>query len=246
MRQMMIRGMALVLVGILAGCAPLPVAVPAPAPSTRPVPVAQPEPVQRLDAETAARNFTAVVARMEPVAERECLARTRNVDCDFLITVDRTPGAPANAFQTLDRNGRPVIGFTLALIAEARNQDELAFILGHEAAHHIAGHIPRTQQSAVTGAMILGTLASLGGASPEAVRDFERAGATIGARSYSREFELEADALGTILAWRAGYDPERGAEFFSRIPDPGNRFLGTHPPNAQRAEVVRRTVAQLR
>lgn len=41
------------------------------------------------------------------------------------------------------------------------------------------------------------------------------------------------------------YDPLRGAEFFTRIPDPGNRFLGTHPPNAARLETVRRTAAAL-
>jgi len=44
---------------------------------------------------------------------------------------------------------------------------------------------------------------------------------------------------------RAGYNPVRGAQFFTRIPDPGNRFLGTHPPNAQRIETVRRVNAQL-
>ena len=55
-----------------------------------------------------------------------------------------------------------------------------------------------------------------------------------------------SNALGTVLTWKAGYDPERGAAFFARIPDPGNRFLGTHPPNAARIETVRRTLATLR
>ncbi len=68
----------------------------------------------------------------------------------------------------------------------------------------------------------------------------------VGARRYAKDYELEADALGTVLAWEAGFDPERGAAFFARIPDPGNRFLGTHPPNAQRIDTVRRTLASLR
>ncbi len=243
----MMRALAVILVGVVAGCAPLPVEVePVRRPMPTPAPAVQTQPSPAVSAEVAARNFTAVVSRMEPVAERECLSRTRNLDCDFQIGVDRNPNAPPNAFQTLGPNGEPVIGFTLALIREARNQDELAFILGHEAAHHILGHIPRTQQTAAAGALILGTLASLGGASEGTIRQAQQAGATIGARTYSRDYELEADALGTIIAWNAGYDPERGAEFFARIPDPGNRFLGTHPPNAQRAEIVRRTVAQLR
>ena len=61
----------------------------------------------------------------------------------------------------------------------------------------------------------------------------------------SKEFELEADALGTIITSRAGYQPVVGAQFFNRIPDPGNRFLGTHPPNSQRIATVERTAAGL-
>ena len=127
-------------------------------------------------ARTNARNFVQVVNTVEPVAERECRARTTNLNCDFNIVVDDRPGQPANAFQTLDRQGRPIIAFTLALIDDARNED---------------------------------------------------------------------DALGTIITQRAGYDPIRGAAFFTRIPDPGDRFLGTHPPNASRIEIVRRTAAGL-
>ena len=67
----------------------------------------------------------------------------------------------------------------------------------------------------------------------------------IGARTYSKDFELEADALGTRIAARAGYDPLRGAEFFFRIPDPGNQFLGSHPANAARLATVQRVAMQL-
>ncbi len=202
--------------------------------------------VSRLDARTAARNFVAVVAAVEPVAERECRARAPQLDCDFRIVIDDRPGLPPNAFQTIDDSGRPVVGFTLALIAEARNQDELAFVLGHEAAHHIAGHIPRSRQSALAGALILGTLASLSGADTGGIDTAQNLGATVGARRFSKEFELEADRLGTVVAFRAGFDPARGAAFFDRTPDPGNQFLGTHPPNADRRAAVLDTLRTLR
>jgi len=191
-------------------------------------------------------QFVAVVKSVEPVAEQVCRAQTGpNSNCDFRIVVDDRPGQPVNAYQTLDRNGRPIIAFTLPMIAEARNHDELAFVLSHEAAHHIAGHIPRQQQNAAAGAILLGGLATLTGVGSDAVRTASDLGATVGARSYSKNYELEADSLGTIIAKRAGYDPVRGAAFFTRIPDPGDRFLGTHPPNAQRIETVRRVNAQL-
>lgn len=224
---------ALMLAGCVAGPAPAPQATLGPAPA-------------RLDTDTAARNFADVIARVEPVAARECRTRAPQLNCDFMIVIDNRPGQGANAFQTVDRTGRPVIGFTTALIAEARNQDELAFILGHEAGHHIAGHLPRTQQTALAGALILGVLAAAGGADVGGVRAAQDLGAAVGARTYSREFELEADRLGSVIAFRAGYQPERGAEFFTRLPDPGNRFLGTHPPNAQRIDVVRAEAARLR
>jgi predicted Zn-dependent protease len=191
------------------------------------------------------RTFQQVQARVQPVAEQECRRQRPNTICEFQIVVDDRPGQPPNAFQTLDRNGRPVIGFTVALLNDMRNTDELAFVMAHEAAHHIAGHIPRQQQNAAAGAVIFAGLASLTGADTGAIRSAQELGATVGARTYSKEFELEADALGTVLAARSGFDPVRGAEFFNRIPDPGDRFLGSHPPNADRVAIVRRTAAGL-
>lgn len=193
----------------------------------------------------AARSFVRVVNTVEPVAERECRARTTGVNCDFHIVVDDRPGLPANAYQTIDKRKRPVLVFTLALIADARNEDEIAFVMGHEAAHHISGHIARQQQNAVAGAVIFAGLATLSGGDATAVRNAQKIGAEVGARTYSKDFELEADALGTVITHRAGYNPIKGSRFFSRIPDPGDRFLGTHPPNAKRIEVVRRTAAGL-
>lgn len=209
-------------------------------------PIPQPQPsAATLSASQAARSFLRVVQTVEPVAERECRARTSGVNCDFNIVVDDRPGQPANAFQTLDKQGRPIVAFTLALIAEARNEDELAFVLGHETAHHIAGHISRQQQNAVAGAVVAGGLAVLLGGDSSAVEAAQRTGAQVGARSYSKDFELEADALGTVITARAGYNPLRGAQFFARIPDLGDKFLGTHPPNASRLDTVRRTAAGL-
>ena len=190
-------------------------------------------------------RFRDVVSRVEPVAERICRREAPDVNCDFKIMIDERAGQPANAFQTLDKDGRPIIAFTLAIIADVRNSDELAFVMSHEAAHHIAGHIPRQQQNATTGAFVLGGLAALWGASSGAVDAAVDLGATVGARTYSKDFELEADAIGTVIAKESGYDPLLGAEFFTQIPDPGNTFLGTHPPNAERIEIVKRVNASL-
>ncbi len=209
--------------------------------TTGAIPASSPPPTRGASASLA--DFSTVVRRVEPIAERECRTRRPGANCDFRILLDNRLSEPANAYQTLDRNGRPVVVFTRALIAETRNQDELAFVLGHETSHHIEGHIPKTQQSATAGAFILGALASLGGAGQTGVDAAQNIGATIGARRYSKSYELEADRLGTIITIEAGYDPIKGSAYFNRIPDPGNQFLGSHPPNAERIQVVRQTAA---
>ncbi|ALG89409.1 MULTISPECIES: M48 family metalloprotease [Actibacterium] len=202
-------------------------------------------PVARLAPDVAARNFISVVERVEPVAESECRARTAGTNCDFQIVVDRRGDQPANAYQSLDARGRPVITFTLALIADAQNPDELAFIMGHEAGHHIEGHIPKQQQTSLVGALLLGAGATLSGADQAGVDSAQRLGATLGSRVFSKDMELDADGLGTVIAHKAGYDPVLGARYFTRIPDPGDRFLGSHPPNSQRQQKVAQVAATL-
>ncbi len=224
----------LLLLVVLAACSAPAVAPPPPAPGGMPTP------------EQAARNFVTVVDRVEPVAERVCRQRSVAANCDFQIAIDDRPNQQANAFQTVDEAGRPYLVFTLPLIAQAKNQDELAFVLGHEASHHIAGHITRQDQSAITGAIVAGVIASASGADPEMVRAAQDFGAEIGARTYSKEFELEADALGAEIAYKAGYDPVTGMAFFDRLPDPGDEFLGTHPAMSQRKAAVMKVTEALR
>lgn len=221
---------------LLGGC----LEAPAPPPA-RAVKAAGP----RLPARIAVQNFEAVVRTVEPVAENTCRQRGAS-KCNFRIIVDDRPGQPPNAFQTVDRRGRPVIAFTLSLIADARNRDELAFIMGHEAAHHILGHIAKTRESATAGALVGGLVGVLAGVDPQALDTFQNLGATVGARAYSKAHELQADRLGTIIAYRAGYDPALGAKYFQRISDPGNEFLGTHPANSDRIRMVRKTLAKLK
>ena len=211
------------------------------------VPTTQPAapPVQSptISPEQAVLNFHEVLERVEPVAEQVCREQTPDQLCYFAIYVDRAPDSGVNAFHTIDDKGQPAIIFTIGLIAVAQNTDELAFVMGHEAGHHIGRHLPEVQASADLGAQILTTLARAGGINEAALGGVAQVGAVVASRQYGRQAELEADAIGTIIAARAGYDPLRGAEFFTRIPDPARSFLATHPPNAQRIETVRRTVA---
>jgi Zn-dependent protease with chaperone function len=215
--------------------------------TTDPEPTSKSKPeqvVSRLSVEQATARLAPIKRRLEPIAERECKALTKGTNCDFAISVHKDRNAPPNAFQSY-KSGRPHITFTAALISNARNDDELAFVMGHEAAHHIEGHIQQSTSNAIAGAVIVGVLATLAGAGSSGVDAAVDIGASVGGRSYSKKYELEADRLGTVITHKAGYNPVRGAEYFNRIPDPGDRFLGSHPPNQQRIETVRETAKKL-
>lgn len=198
--------------------------------------------VTRTGSAQGVEDFRTVMRRVEPVAEQVCREAQANLNCDFLILVDERPNLQPNAYQTYQRNGRPVIVFTASLLRAMRNQDEIAFALSHEAAHHIEEHILQTQSSAIAGTLIgaiFGVAAGLDESGLDVAADI---GGTIGARSYSKEYELEADALGAKIAERAGFDALRGVLYFQDAADPGDRFLGTHPPNADRIRIVRQSV----
>jgi Zn-dependent protease with chaperone function len=222
--------------------APGPVVAPGPAPAT---PAGARRPA----------DFVRVASRIEPVAEAMCREQAPGANCDYLIGLERDPRMPPNAFQTLNDEGRPVIIVSAALLREMQSDDELAFVLSHEASHHIAGHIPRQQQQQALGALVLGGLVAATGqaygtpASDDAIRQAMDVGAYVGARAYSQSYELEADTVGAYVAARAGYDPERGAAIFGRpaLANPGGPpILASHPASAQRLATVARVAADIR
>lgn len=229
----MIRFALLACLPLLTGC----VTTTSDTPRSEPVPK-----VTRTGSPQTLADYRAVVRRVEPVAERTCRELRPRLNCDFLITVDDRKELGANAYQTYDKSGRPVLAFTPALLRQMKNRDEVAFALAHEAAHHIRGHISQTQATAQTGAVLGAVLGSVVGLDQAGVELATNIGGTVGARRYSKSFELQADSLGARIAKRAGFDPMRGVLYFQDAADPGDRFLGTHPPNADRIRTVQRSI----
>ena len=199
-----------------------------------------------LNAKAAARRFVNVVEQLKPVAGQVCRSRAPRRICDLRIVVDSRPNQPPNAYQTVDAQGRPTFIFTLSLIYLARNSDELAFVMGHEAAHHIAGHYDKARDNAFAGAVLGSVLAGLAGGDVAAMEAARDQGASMGVQRYAIGFELEADALGARIAYLAGFDVNIGARILRRIPNPGNRLSATHPSNRLRIRAVRQTLAGLR
>jgi predicted Zn-dependent protease len=203
----------------------------------------------------ARADWIRTAPRVERVAEAFCAEESPAANCDFVVRLVEDPRMPANAFQTVGPDGRPLVVMTSALLADTRNADEIAFVLSHEAGHHVAGHLQRQQVNVMAGALILGTLAAAtlgtGGDPAQNERVLAEAmdlGAFAGSRVYSQAYELEADTLGTFIAARAGYRPETGAMMFYRIPSASGpqSLWSTHPPSAQRLGTVERAAAEVR
>jgi len=190
-----------------------------------------------------------VARKVEPVAEQMCRQERkpkRAIECNFLITVDRKAAKAPNAYQTLDRKtGQPIIAFNVPMLRTIRNDDEIAFILGHEAGHQIGAHIAKTRSSATLGAVLLGSVIQAAGGNSAAIDQAQRVGGAFGARAYSKNYELEADLIGAYVAEAAGYDPVRGARSFSRFGGGSGGFLSTHPPSGNRIATVNAAAADI-
>lgn len=100
------------------------------------------------------------------------------------------------------------------LLKAVRSDDELAGILAHELAHIDAGHTKRGITSSLWTSLILAGASAI--TKGETADDIIQKTAAIVQPMYSREHEREADILGTIYAYRAGYNPKRLTEFFEK------------------------------
>ena len=137
------------------------------------------------------------------------------------------------------------IGVNTGLILTARNEAELASVLGHEIVHVKQQHIPRMysqqkQASLVNMATLLAGLL-IGGQATEAAIAVTSAQSQANQLTYTRLFEREADRLGIGILANAGYDTEAMPVFFNRMQQAtriydGNvpEFLRSHPVTTDR------------
>ncbi len=88
------RWIALVSAVTLAGCQ----TTLDPSSSNQPVPRQSTTTASTVPTKPKLQQFAQVVRTVEPVAERQCRARTNGLNCDFKIVVDDRPNQPANAF----------------------------------------------------------------------------------------------------------------------------------------------------
>src|SRR5947208_619120 len=132
----------------------------------------------------------------------------------------------------------------IGTISAAQNEAQLAGVMAHEMSHVYMQHSAKQATSSKrTLAEVLGALGGALGGSP--LGDLARVGIQFGAGTmllrYSREDEAQADAVGAIIMYKAGYNPMELANFFeilSKQGGSGPQFLSDHPNPGNRSAAI--------
>lgn len=134
------------------------------------------------------------------------------------------------------------IGVHKGILAVARDQDQLATVLGHELAHVIAHHANEriSQQTAVKqGLNLITAMSQSSSGSGQLLMGVLGIGAQYGILlPYSRTQESEADLYGVELMAKAGFDPRESVNLWKNMEQASQQqspeFLSTHPSHETR------------
>ena len=135
------------------------------------------------------------------------------------------------------------------LLEKAPSQDALAFVIAHEVGHSIAGHIDR---QAVINVKHKLTFGLAGNYVKEGLSTLLNAGYGYANGRFSRNHEREADVLGAWYAYKAGYDPVGGIDFFNKLyemygDDAGlGKLFGSHPTLKERMARIKQVIGWLK
>jgi len=177
------------------------------------------------------------------------------------LTLD--PENPNQTYQITILNSPAINAFALpggylyvtrGLLALANDSAELAAVLAHEMAHVTANHGIQRQQKEAEEVLATQVVNDVLGKDPAARVALVRGKLRLA--QFSRNQELEADAIGIRAIARAGYDPFAAARFLQAMDaysasrsvtgqtDEGLDFLSSHPSAPQRIELALRHARQ--
>jgi predicted Zn-dependent protease len=145
--------------------------------------------------------------------------------------------------------GGPIF-INVGTIQAADNEAELVGVMAHEMSHVYMQHsIKAAKKESVPGALA-GLLGGILGAYGGTLGSLASLGIKIGAGAvfmkYSREDEAQADAVGAIIMYKAGYNPQAMADFFKKLEKEGGaggpQFLSDHPNPGNREAAIQKEI----
>ncbi|QPB83868.1 M48 family metalloprotease [Pseudoalteromonas rubra] len=145
------------------------------------------------------------------------------------------------------------IGVHTGLLDVAKNQHQLAAVMGHEVGHVIAEHAnERVSQNSLLQLGLQAGNAALEMGNVQ-YRNAIMQGLGLGAQygialPFSRAHESEADVIGLDLMAKAGFKPEGAVELWQNMEKAGGErpmeFLSTHPSPQNRIAMLQSKMAQ--
>ncbi|MFA7276264.1 MAG: M48 family metallopeptidase [Pseudobdellovibrionaceae bacterium] len=183
--------------------------------------------------------------------------------CYFHVSYN--PESTVNAYAS----ERYKITLYKGLLQYLKTNDEIAAVIAHEMGHHLAKHNEKQQQNAETGAAVSGIITAIliGAANANnpyynsyqqqqdqnTLNNMMKVGAEIGALSYSKEQEREADLLSAYLLSRSGYDLRKAenlmlvlARFAGEAKASTSSFLSTHPAGMERVVAWEKVTVEIK
>ena len=172
--------------------------------------------------------------------------RPGGTEIDFNVTL--LDSAEVNAFAIPGGD----LFFTSA-ITSLMDEDELAFVMGHEVGHVVCRHLAQQFERE---ALVLAGLDALLGSEIDTGRLYAEAAATvlkgIADLRFSREDELESDLVALELLYAAGRPLGAGPSALRALqnlegslePSEIEIFFSTHPPTSQRIEQLEAEIAK--
>jgi Zn-dependent protease with chaperone function len=141
-------------------------------------------------------------------------------------------------------------------ITAARTEAELAGVMGHEMAHVYMQHSAKQAGKAQTTSMIAGIASAVlggtvGNKAGGLVGQLGQMGIQMGAQGlimkYSRNDESQADAVGSLILYKAGYNPQSMVDFFKTMGAQAGaappELFSSHPNPGNRQEAVAKLIA---
>src|SRR5215469_3005615 len=136
-------------------------------------------------------------------------------------------------------------------ITAAENESELAGVMAHEMSHVYMQHSAKQAGKTETMSALAGLAGAILGATTDGtLGSLAQAGIQFGAEGlilkYSRGDEAQADAVGAIILYRAGYNPKAMSDFFKKLAAQGSagpQFLSDHPNPGNREAAILKEIA---
>jgi hypothetical protein len=139
----------------------------------------------------------------------------------------------------------------IGTITAAKDEAELAGVMAHEMSHVYMQHSAKQASKAQTtgllaglaGAVLGATVGGLGGQLAQMGIQYGAEGLML---KYSRSDEAQADAVGAIILYKAGYNPKALADFFKTLETEGGptppQILSDHPNPGNRELAIEKEI----